>query len=537
MKFTDVKVNGFGIWSGLALESLSPQLTVVYGPNEAGKTTILECLRGVLYGFTPARRNRYLPPVHGGEPGGSIGVLLDRQGYTIARYDDGSRLTGGVTVTGPDGSIQGESQLRELLRGIDETVYTNIFSVGLRELQELATLDDSEAASWLYDLSTGLDGVSISETLRELRASRSRLLSASGEKSQILDLLAQRDLLQREIDELASLNERYWQLAADQTEADAAIQATEMSLSGVVAALKKVDAALALKTPWRERALVEEKLAAYGTLADFPPDALRRLESLLSGLKKARHRRKRIRGRWLAANRRRKQIKINERLWRHAARIAALAEHENWIATLDERLCSAEEKITESKNRLAAAREKCGLPESLAATSDALSATALAALRGPAKQIRLARRQLKDARNACNLVRDASQTRRQEVADALSDRGESSLAAALEKQGELVAQYRRRLQLDDRLDQMAIHREELESRHQRLVDRQVLPLWLLITIAVVFVIGGGLVLAGFIIPWGTGTAVLGGLIAAGAAAGKSAGNVLPPAGSKPPRNN
>ncbi len=520
MKFTALKVNGFGIWSGLTLESLSPELTVIYGPNEAGKTTILECLRGVLYGWSPARRQRYLPPIHESETGGSIGLLLDRQSYTVARDDDGSRLLGGVTVTGPDGSMQGEPQLSELLGGLDESIYINVFSVGLRELQELATLNDSEVAASLYDLSTGLDGVSISETLRELRASRSRLISTSGEKSQIVDLLMQRDTLQSEIDELATLNERYWQLSTEQTAADEAIQATEMSLAALTAQLHRIDAALSLRTPWRERALLEDKLVGFGVLADFPADALRRLELLLAALRKARQRRRRIKRRWLAAQSQRREIKINERLWRHAARIAALAEHEHWIATLDEQLRSAEQKIAECGGLLASARTKCGLPDGTAATSEALSATAMAHLRGPAKQLHSARKRLKEARNACNSVRDTRKAGRDEVVLALAGRGESSLAAALEKQGLLVAQYRRRLQLDDRLDQMALHRQELEYKHQKLLDAQMLPLWLLIAIAVVFVVGGGLVLAGIVIPWGTGTAILGGLIAAAAAAGK-----------------
>ena len=55
MKFTDLAVDGFGVWTGLELRELSPGLNVLYGPNEAGKTTLLEFVRAMLYGFTPAR--------------------------------------------------------------------------------------------------------------------------------------------------------------------------------------------------------------------------------------------------------------------------------------------------------------------------------------------------------------------------------------------------------------------------------------------------------------------------------------------------
>ncbi len=66
---------GGRIWrlDGLRLDPLGEQLTVFYGPNEAGKTTLLQFIRSVLYGFS-AERRRYLPPVHGGQPGGSLWV-------------------------------------------------------------------------------------------------------------------------------------------------------------------------------------------------------------------------------------------------------------------------------------------------------------------------------------------------------------------------------------------------------------------------------------------------------------------------------
>jgi uncharacterized protein YhaN len=522
MKFTDLDVTGFGVWSGLRLESLSPQLTVVYGPNEAGKTTILECLRGVLYGFTPARRDRYLPPAHGGAGGGAIAARIDRSSYTIERRDDGTRMLGGVTITGPDGLTQGQSQLSELLAGIEESAYTSVFCVGLRELQELATLNDGEAAAWLYELSTGLDGVSVSDVLRELRTSRTRLLSpaGAGEKSQIADLVAQRETLRTEIDGLAMLNDRYWQLGAERDAADEAIRAAEASQAGASTELQKLDTALAVRELWQERASLEQKLAAYGRLGDFPEDALARYEQIVAGLQHMRLLRARLKKRWQKLRVKRKAIKVNEHLWRQAARISALAEHESWIAALDDQVRSAEHKVGEYEGQLAAVRVQIGLSAEATVSSGGLANIADTRLPAMAKQLVNVRKNLKQARNDCRLLKDERGARREEVARALAGRGQASLAEALEKQGQLVAQYRRRLQLDMRLDQLAMHRKELEQKHLRLLDRQVLPLWLLIALAVVFVLGAGLVLAGLIIPWGSATAIIGGLIAAAAAGGK-----------------
>ena len=53
MKITDLHVDCFGIWRDLDIAELSEQLTVFFGPNEAGKTTLLHFLRSMLYGFSP----------------------------------------------------------------------------------------------------------------------------------------------------------------------------------------------------------------------------------------------------------------------------------------------------------------------------------------------------------------------------------------------------------------------------------------------------------------------------------------------------
>ena len=51
MKITALDIDRFGIWQGLSVSSLSDQVNVFYGPNEAGKTTIMQFIRAILYGF------------------------------------------------------------------------------------------------------------------------------------------------------------------------------------------------------------------------------------------------------------------------------------------------------------------------------------------------------------------------------------------------------------------------------------------------------------------------------------------------------
>ena len=150
MKIRGWFIDGFGIFRDYEVRGLSGGLTVLYGPNEAGKTTLLQFMRSVLYGFSPERR-RYLPPVHGGKPGGSLWVTGPGGECVITRHQSLDAARGEeLLVFTPDGARHAEPLLKTLLCNVDESVFNNVFAVGLRELQELA-----EAGNMVGGLRTG----------------------------------------------------------------------------------------------------------------------------------------------------------------------------------------------------------------------------------------------------------------------------------------------------------------------------------------------------------------------------------------------
>src|SRR5690606_24668027 len=121
VKITDIHIDSFGVWNDLQLGKLSPEVTVFYGPNEAGKTTLMQFVRSVLYGVSPLRRERYLPPLTGGRPGGKLGLLTDDGPVEVSRYADrGDNDLGRALVHLPTGETQGDRLLRETLDHVDE---------------------------------------------------------------------------------------------------------------------------------------------------------------------------------------------------------------------------------------------------------------------------------------------------------------------------------------------------------------------------------------------------------------------------------
>lgn len=499
MKFTELRIDGFGVWSGLEIRALDSALNVLFGPNEAGKTTLLEFIRAVLYGFSLNRRRRYLPPVRGGETGGWLGIAAAGATLQIRRAERSNAMLGEVTVAAADGTVQGESQLAELLGDVDEAIFQNVFALGLEELQHLGVLDATDAARLLYGLSAGMDRVSLSEVMQELDISRRRMLCDEGQ-SRIGDLLSQRGRLCEEIDRLGESAGEYWRLAGQREELATAIGAAETEVARLEREARVRDLARSLAPKWNERAALDERLAAIEPLKDFPPNALARMRQITSGIRRHRRRLDRIRSRRKQLRAEIGQLAIREPLWRLAPRIESLAENESWIASVEKELQGAKQAVEQFEAQMAAGRGKLGIPTATGGEPLDLSPRSLAALRAPAAELR---RAIRAAREAQAVVKQAEQdveVQWESLEAALSARGLKELNPAIEQAGQAVAQWRRRVQLDDRLERMARHRTELEDETHASLDRQIMPGWMLASLGAVFVVGVLLLFASWLLP-------------------------------------
>ena len=56
MKIRDIRIDGFGRFSDAQFGPLERSLTVFVGPNEAGKSTLLEFVRRMLFRISPQER-------------------------------------------------------------------------------------------------------------------------------------------------------------------------------------------------------------------------------------------------------------------------------------------------------------------------------------------------------------------------------------------------------------------------------------------------------------------------------------------------
>ena len=182
MKITEIDIDRFRIWRSLLLKLNPTGLNVIYGPNEAGKTTLMRFVQSVLYGFVPLNDE---PAYH--RPEDNIpwkGALrCDHGGRTwrVSRTAH-AKNRGSLRISGgPDEQSHDES-MHQLLTATDESIFSDVFAVGVRELQQLSTLGSSQVAEYIYGLSLGPQGRQLLDALGDVKARRSALFSDSGKE-------------------------------------------------------------------------------------------------------------------------------------------------------------------------------------------------------------------------------------------------------------------------------------------------------------------------------------------------------------------
>ena len=103
-------------------------LHVLYGPNEAGKSTCLRALRALLYGIPETTPDDFL---HEGKRLRVGGVLLRSDGERLSVVRRKGRKD---TLLGSDGQPLPEDTLRSFLGGVDRESFIRVFGMSREEL-------------------------------------------------------------------------------------------------------------------------------------------------------------------------------------------------------------------------------------------------------------------------------------------------------------------------------------------------------------------------------------------------------------------
>ena len=352
MKITEIDIDRFRIWRSLLLRLNPSGLNVIYGPNEAGKTTVMRFVRSILYGFDPLgeepawQRSAEDMPWKGS-------LRCDHAGRTwrVTRkaheaHRGKLRISGG-----PDDLTKNES-LNLLLSDTDEHIFNDVFAVGVRELQQLSTLGSSKVAEYIYGLSLGPQGRQLLASLGSINDRRHALFSDSGREGQLPKLFDRYSDLSVSPQNRGAARDKHAGLVRRRNELTAAIdelQTREGQIAGELRGLRFISSCY---KPWKKIRDFRAKLSAIPQINHNPDQILEQLDACERDIQQHTTRREALSEQASQQQKQADRLQLDMRFEKDRYAIQSLVEQSEWLRQLDEQIRTADERSSESKREL-----------------------------------------------------------------------------------------------------------------------------------------------------------------------------------------
>lgn len=278
MKIHGFYIEGFGIFNETEFPSLSPKVTIVKGPNESGKTTLLAFLRRMIFGFPRKKKGLNLyEPLNGGVMGGRLHIESEEGNQYTLQRDSRNKAP---LILLPDGS-HADIPLSKLTGSADQSFFENVFAFGLDELQSFDTLSAESIQSHLMSAGAGITKIPIPDVQKDL-AEKIRDLYFKGEKGG--------PIISRKIKEVKTLESELRSLSKTKTEYDRCCEGRE-EIEGELTRIKTEKAQvereirtreniLDVRDDWDSYCQATQELSGLPELKSFPEKGIDRLESL-----------------------------------------------------------------------------------------------------------------------------------------------------------------------------------------------------------------------------------------------------------------
>jgi uncharacterized protein YhaN len=276
VKITDIHIYGFGKLENLKLTGLQ-HFSVFYGENEAGKSTIMAFIHGILFGFPTKLQSeqRYEPKTHA-KYGGKLTLMMeDGTAITVERVK--GKASGDVKVFYEDGTIGGEEELKKKLNGIDKAAFQGVYSFNIHGLQEISRLKEAEINRYLF--SSGMTGTdAIFKLEDQWQKELDRLFKKSGKKPEINQTLKELRETELQLKKAKEKNETFTWLLQRKEKSRETLAEFKENKEKIEEELKQADA---LEKSWQnlhEYQDIIERLKELENVTSFPVDGLQRFE-------------------------------------------------------------------------------------------------------------------------------------------------------------------------------------------------------------------------------------------------------------------
>ncbi len=265
-------------------------LHLVYGPNEAGKSSLLRALRGLLFGIPVRTTDGHLHPMTSLKVGAS---LVDASGRThhVVRY----KRNKAPLVDHEGQPVDALIWQRQVLQGLADETHGRLFGLdeaGLRNGAEALLLSEGNAGTSVFDAALGggtqaaLDG---------LRAELSALLSARG-KSKLRDALARFEQADGEVAQRIVKYQRWQEQQHAREHVEQQLEELRRRQSDAEREQRRLERVRRARLPLSSYREAQQRLAELRPLTPLPAEFSRRKGELHRRLTDARREQARLEG-------------------------------------------------------------------------------------------------------------------------------------------------------------------------------------------------------------------------------------------------
>ncbi|QDU79236.1 hypothetical protein Pla110_09420 [Polystyrenella longa] len=497
MKIRQIEIEQYGPWRNLQLPFEGHPFEMIYGPNEAGKSTLMRFIRAVLYGYET--ENLEGPRGDFGEDRRRGSLLVEHRGaeYRLQRNAEwnerGQLQIDRITEGGEHREGNPESVLKTLTGGTDELLFNNIFAVGLDEIQQLASLHDDEVGQHIYGLTLGPEGRRILTANRQAGRKLHQLFQTEPNRGELLELLADEDRLRQEIEQSTSNSGLYQQKKQQLDNLRREIEELRKQQTSLQREQRGCRFMDLIFKPWRQVYDYEQELQRLPARRNLPSGGLEELKGLDRKIRESRRSYKDQRGQYREGLKLSTNLKPETGVRRHAQLMRTLLDQKTWYRDERERIDlfftdqnAARQELDRELGKLRnlwpdITLERCRKINATAGDSRELLATARKYQRELSRRNRFRKRYDKRVRK--------NQARMAELTQIQNDLNGLSISDALNRARQQLSAVKRRLELQLQMKAFQERMERSQAQLARQEERIGLPTIAYLGITI-FVLGG-----------------------------------------------
>lgn len=313
LKRLDLKAFGPFTDRTLVFDSKEPGLHIIFGPNEAGKSSSLRGLKALLYGFHAQTPDNF---IHSYDQLLVGGCLQNKDGQEITFQRRKKRVG---DLLDASGNPMDWGELAAFLHGVEPEIFESLYGIDHNRLVaggNAILSQKGEIGQALFAAGAGLS--SLKEVIDQLEQEASDLFKPSGSKPEINTAIKRFRELQREVKEVTLSSKEWKDLQKALKDAESEREGLEKDRDYKNKELRRLERLeqaipeLAELKSWRER------LEDLGEVTVLPPDFSERHERVEKAIRDATTQLKKDSVRLEQIKKKRRDISLNKALLEHA---------------------------------------------------------------------------------------------------------------------------------------------------------------------------------------------------------------------------